>query len=51
MMVTWAHREEQFVMGDDDTLSGLLGTLKAQNAATMPPDRLILCDVDFPTAI
>jgi uncharacterized damage-inducible protein DinB len=35
MMVTWAHREEQFVMRDDDTLNELLETLKAQNAATM----------------
>jgi hypothetical protein len=35
MMVTWAHREEQFVMRDDDTLNELLETLKAQSAATM----------------
>jgi alkanesulfonate monooxygenase SsuD/methylene tetrahydromethanopterin reductase-like flavin-dependent oxidoreductase (luciferase family) len=35
MMVTWAHREEQFVMRDDDTFDGLLQRLTAQNAATM----------------
>jgi hypothetical protein len=35
MMVTWAHREEQFVMRTDEALDGLLESLKMQNAATM----------------
>lgn len=35
MMVTWALREQQFVMRPDDTLEELLESLKAQNAASM----------------
>jgi hypothetical protein len=47
MMVTWAHREEQFVMRDDDTLDGLLERLTAQNAATMG----VLDDVDLDASV
>jgi hypothetical protein len=47
MMVTWAHREEQFVMRDDDTLDGLLERLTAQNAATMG----VLGDADLDASV
>jgi uncharacterized damage-inducible protein DinB len=47
MMVTWAHREQQFVMRDDDTLNGLLETLREQNAATMR----ILSDADLDATV
>ncbi|OBA92216.1 hypothetical protein A5662_21440 [Mycobacteriaceae bacterium 1482268.1] len=47
MMVTWAHREQQFVMRDDDTLDGLLKRLTAQNAATMR----VLSDADLDATV
>lgn len=40
MTVTWAHREEQFVMRDDDTLDGLLERLAAHDdVAARHPDQ------------
>jgi hypothetical protein len=47
MMVTWEHREGQFVMRDDDTLEGLLGLMHTQNATALQ----IFADADFDAVV